>query len=214
MVVKNNTLIFVLTKRYKIMGQYYKPVVLAPKKDGILEMVIAWVYSHEVKNRYKGHNGKYFTSGNGLKLMEHSWLGNKFVKCFESLIKDNPQRIVWGGDYAESEKEMNAQGEKVNLYNLCEDGNKVLPKPAKGENRYIINHTKETFVDKRKVPANDGWRIHPLSLLTCEGNGQGGGDYFAKDEHGIIGSWARDVISVSNKKPKGFTELTFDLMEK
>jgi len=33
-----------------------------------------------------------------------------------------------------------------------------------------------------------------MSLLTAEGNGQGGGDYWGKDEK-KVGMWARDVIS-------------------
>jgi hypothetical protein len=47
--------------------------------------------------------------------------------------------------------------------------------------------------------------------LTCEGNGRGGGDY--RGESPLIGSWARDVISVSDTKPKDFEELVFDLVE-
>ena len=38
------------------MGQYYKPINLDDKQ---------WLYSHDF--------------GDGLKLMEHSWIGNDFV---------------------------------------------------------------------------------------------------------------------------------------
>lgn len=77
--------------------------------------------------------------------------------------------------------------------------------------KYLINHSKMEFVNKSKVPNNDGWVIHPLPLLTCEGNGQGGGDY--RGESPLIGSWARDVISVDCVKPKGYKEIIFDLVE-
>ena len=81
--------------------------------------------------------------------------------------------------------------------------------------KYLVNHDKKQFVDKTKVPKDkDGWRIHPLPLLTCEGNGRGGGDFRGESE--LVGSWARDIISVESKKadiPKGYTEVIFDLVE-
>jgi hypothetical protein len=95
----------------------------------------------------------------------------------------------------------------------------VAPLTAK----YLVNHDKKEFVNKTKTPKDsDGWKIHPLPLLTCEGNGRGGGDFFVSTEKKqgnveLIGVWARDKISVVSKKaeiPKGFTELVFDLMER
>lgn len=175
------------------MGQYYKPVVLAENKT----TPKAWVYSHDM--------------GNGLKLMEHSYLTNSFVEAFESLIFENPQRVVWGGDYAK-----NCKNRKTNVYDRCNDKIKVIPKNRIGlkQGKYILNHTKKTFVDKTKVPSyNEVYRIHPLPLLTCEGNGRGGGDFWGKDNNKIVGSWARDIISVQSTKPKRFTELIFDLIE-
>jgi hypothetical protein len=174
------------------MGQYYKPCILAENK----KTVKSWVNSHEYDN--------------GLKLMEHSWMKNKFVKAFESLIKGNPQRVVWAGDYADK-----CKGLKSNAYDRCNDRNKVKPTDSytDSETRYVVNHTKKTYVDKTKVIDREGWRIHPLPLLTSEGNGQGGGDYFGADNNKIIGSWARDLVSVESIKPKGFNEIVFDLFE-
>ena len=175
------------------MGQYYSACVLKENKT----TPKAWVYSHDF--------------GNGLKLMEHSYLTNNFVEAFETLIFENPQRVVWGGDYAN-----NCKGRKTNIYDRCNDKIKVIPENRIDvkQGKYILNHTKKTFVDKTKVPSyNDGYRIHPLPLLTCEGCGGGGGDFFGKDENKIVGSWARDIISVQGTKPKGFTELIFDLIE-
>ena len=76
-------------------------------------------------------------------------------------------------------------------------------------------------MDKNKVPEIKDWegaKIHPLPLLTCEGNGRGGGD-FRGDEKGIVGSWARDVISVEKTNPlvttdtMDYKEIIFDLDE-
>ena len=79
------------------MGQYFKPVILKEKENSEqAEQVIAWMYSHNY--------------GNGLKLMEHSWLKNDFVNTFESLLAPNAEyhksRVVWAGDYAEDEEEI------------------------------------------------------------------------------------------------------------
>ena len=74
-------------------------------------------------------------------------------------------------------------------------------------------NTKKQYVDKTKVPKdNDGWRIAPLPLLTCEGNGGGGGDFYVVPDRqqgntSLIGTWARDYISIETKKPKDYKEL-------
>lgn len=137
--------------------------------------------------------------------MEHSYIGNNFVSAFESLIKGKPERVVWGGDYADS-----CKGNKTNVYSRCTDKNKVLPteRPTTTETRFIVNHSKKEFVDKFKVPEIKNWKgakIHPLPLLTCDGNGRGGGDFRGENE--FVGSWARDIISVESKKPIGYTEI-------
>jgi hypothetical protein len=180
------------------MGQYYHSAILADDK----KTVVSWVYSHDIKERFKGYDGRMHTMGSGLKLMEHSYLRNKFVNTFESLILNNPQRVVWGGDYAD-----NCDGLDTNVFDRCEDNLKVIPTYAvkARESRYIVNHTTRQFVDKTKVINNGGWKIHPLPLLTCEGNGRGGGDYRIVD--GCVGIWARDVISVQSTKPNGFEEI-------
>jgi hypothetical protein len=65
---------------------------------------------------------------------------------------------------------------------------------------YLVNHTKKQYVDKRKE------EIHPLPLLTAEGNGAGGGDYRGDNEI-LCGDWARDVISIETEPPVGYEEL-------
>lgn len=164
------------------MGQYYKPICL---DNGLQEQ---WIYSHEY--------------GNGLKLMEHSYIGNNFVGMVERLLSNgnmwHMKPLVWAGDYADTDK-----FQLHNLYEQCDEYNQFKnKKELKPLNvRYIINHTKKEFVDKNKVPKDkDGWRVHPLPLLTCEGNGRGGGDYWVDNPN--LGRWSRDIISVSKTKPK------------
>ncbi len=134
---------------------------------------------------------------------------------------------MWAGDYAEEEPGLKIieEGKEhdANLYSLCNDENEIKPKVAKTDDYpFIVNHTKKQFVDKNKVPEIQDWegvKIHPLPLLTSEGNGQGGGDFRGKDDNEIVGSWARDVISIEKESPlvtngtMDYIELIFDLKE-
>ena len=191
------------------MGQYYKPAVLDDSK----KRPLAWVYSHDIKVKYTREDGQSFMMGNGLKLMEHSWMNNKFVQAIENLLIPggswHKQPIVWAGDYADNEPDTD-----INIYGMLEDEIKIIPtkRTLKKKYKYIVNHTKMKYVDKTKVPLdNDGWQIHPLPLLTCEGNGRGGGDF--RGDETVVGTWARDIISVEETVPEFFTELNFNLTE-
>lgn len=180
------------------MGQYFKPIAVKERGNPI----IGWCSPYDY--------------GNGAKLMEHSWIGNDFVSSVESLLipggKWYKESIVWGGDYADKES-----GTNETLYGMCTDKTKLKPKVKVDptEYRYIVNHTKKLFVDKARVPGGRGewttWKIHPLPLLTAEGNNRGGGDYRGEDE--IIGSWARNSISIETIPPAGYDEINFTLTE-
>lgn len=183
------------------MGQYYKAVILKDNKKTVVKFMSSWDYS------------------NGSKLMEHSWIGNNFVRAFETLIFRKPQIVVWAGDYADE-----CKARKSNIYQRCLDKLKVNPLSYESldvDFRYVINHNKKLFVDKTKVrKSTAGWigdsdyRIHPLPLLTCEGNGQGGGDFFGDDSKRLVGSWARQLISIDNVVPEGYSELSFKFILK
>lgn len=147
--------------------------------------------------------------------MEHSYLENQFVCAVELLLIKNAKwhkkRIVWAGDYANNEP-----GKETNIAGILEDKKKIRPKCNEASImllkyfRYIVNHTLKQYVDKNEVIKNtrrsDSFYIHPLPLLTCEGNGGGGGDFRGEDDR--IGMWARHRISIENKKPpKSYTEI-------
>lgn len=172
------------------MGQYYYPVSIDRME---------YVHSHDYDN--------------GLKLMEHSYIGNQLMNAVESLLSPNSDwyktKLVWAGDYADPEN-----NEEKNLHTIVfERETKRTPKSIGGDGyRFIINHTKKQYVDKRKIKKDDkGYRIHPLSLLTAEGNGRGGGDFRGKDTR--IGTWARDIISVDIVFPEGYTEINGQFKE-
>ena len=173
------------------MGQYYYAVILDAN---------GWIRV-------------WMAPGFGAKLMEHSYLGGIGVGTFEWELtpegRHHMSRVAWCGDYADAEP-----GLGKNLHLICNERNDLMLAPTAvtlGEHQFLVNHTKRQFVDKSKVPKGlGGFQIHPLPLLTCEGNGRGGGDFDGTSP--LIGSWARDVISAEKTAPDGFTELAFDLV--
>jgi hypothetical protein len=133
---------------------------------------------------------------NGYKLIEHSYVGNHFMEAVESLICPTgmfyKSRVVWAGDYGDSEP---GAGGK-NLYELVEGRPESRPQVEDmSEYLYVVNHTKQEYMYK-----GDHGSIHCLSIMTAEGNGRGGGDYDGPGME-LVGSWARDVISVEKEAP-------------
>jgi hypothetical protein len=173
--------------------------------------------------------------------MEHSYVGNGFVNVVESLIAEggawHGDRIVWAGDYADPEKgktkrfkdhDGTMKTHKCNLFDLIDEDikkeMKLKPEVTNKHYRYIINNDTKEFVDTKKVPLTDVYtddkgkewpfQIHPLPILTCEGNGRGGGDLHKEDP--LVGAWARQRVTVSNLLPKaheGFKRIDFNIYE-
>jgi len=182
------------------MGQYYRAVFLNAKEEPS-----AHVSSYDF--------------GSGAKLMEFSSDQMSIIRFVEKILIHNPIRLVWSGDYADNEPNQND-----NLYNLSDNSLKMseeIPEDASRWDynyktiaplryKYVLNMDKKEFVNKDKMPNNDDWLVHPLPLLTCEGNGRGGGDYWKEYGAEYIGAWARNRIMVVSKKsdiPKDFKEI-------
>jgi hypothetical protein len=159
---------------------------------------------------------------NGAKLMEHSYIGNNFVEAVEFLLIDTGEnknrwsgkRIVWAGDYADDEP---MKGN--NLYSLVDKPLYMLIEAVPPSYKYLVNLDKKEFVDKTKCTLMTAeWNtsklvIHPLPLLTVDGNGRGGGDYHEEDEPTYVGRWTRDRISLVQDKPEDFVEITTNFDE-
>jgi hypothetical protein len=177
------------------MGQYYYAVVLPPTLPKKTEIVAVFNPLQRVISS---------------KLMGHSYIGDPFTETVESHFlpgeKYHKHRLVWAGGYANPEK-----GRKRNLYDLARTKfepmrHSTVPAMFK----YLVNHSKKVCLDKTKQEKDaEGWQIHPLPLLTCEGNGLGGGDYFPDDKSQLehVGTWARDIISVEAEIPADYTEI-------
>lgn len=167
------------------MGQYFRPVIIDKKNS---KKVVASLYPLEFMC--------------GLKLMEHSCVGNRVVNAFATLINDEDGKykdypMAWAGDYSDG-----VVGDK-NYYDIAFEGNCDISRNdiQTNEYRYFINKTKKEFVDIEDCPMKDYIIVHPLPILTSLGNGRSH-DYLPKEgELKFIGSWATDVVVSSNKCP-------------
>lgn len=139
------------------MGQYYHPTIIDSRGH------VHYLYSHEY--------------GNGLKLMEHSYLGNDFVNAVLTQILFRPNRVAWMGDYALDDWNGNepyqqaihkAKFQKAwdRVYGDDEkcDKRKIHPEPLSGFDEprkfvgwYLANHTKKTYVDLGKFFEANKW---------------------------------------------------------
>jgi hypothetical protein len=173
------------------MGQYYKVIILGEKN----------IDTHEIIR-------VFINPWCGIKLLEHSYINNDFVNAIEYLLSPEgmfyKSRIVWAGDYADLENGLNTN--LNSMTDKCMSKEFIPSTLISKEYKYIINHTKKEYVDKKNKI------FHPLPLLTAEGNGNGGGDYYSKNKE-LVGKWSRDVISVEKEKPEEYTELICEFSE-
>lgn len=212
------------------MGQYYEVTMLRcsgvkyfnryviPDKKGYNKLS-KWNKEEVDKN------GCYYTMA---KLMEHSYVDNQFVDAItEELINNGAAQIAWVGDYAE----LPAQYAAFNPWDKEDEAVSIkYTTPAAKHllsGKYIVNETKETYIDFDKYYKNNKWIerwtdnegknhrtewcIHPIPLLTAIGNGLGGGDYHGTDMS-CVGDWAFDLIRIADKAPEGYynsSDITF-----
>ena len=190
------------------MGQYYRVLTIENNKTKI--------YNRDL---VKDNETKYTLA----KLTEHSWWYNEFVNSVCYKIYDNSGiQIAWIGDYADDyindldttihnySKEL-----LLKIYKKCWDcvGRSIKYNKFLLNNRYLVNHDKLQYIDCNEYYVNnqnDDWCLHPLPLLTCIGNGYGGGDFKYPTEDTtteFIGYWALDTISIQDEKPENYEEI-------
>ena len=166
------------------MGQYYIPVIKRGNK-------MRRVYSHDFDN--------------GLKLMEHSYIGNNFVNVIANDLVDNPAQLYWCGDYAEP-SDFRSESMFKRIYRCAWAGNVKTRTTLENCNEefdwsadwYFINMTKKEYI---LMPKEGDWVFNPISLLTAIGNGRGGGDYHSERCADTVGIWAGDKVYLSKDAP-------------
>lgn len=194
------------------MGQYYKPIVLKQNWKNEEQPIAGTLSPYDYDN--------------GAKLMEHSYVGNNFVKAAMRMIEHIGQGkavpFVWCGDYADPIYTPNHPARKddkgntvggIDLYSCAcdwigddkdskeyEDLKESLNNVRLCRKSYIINETKKQFVRIPKFD-KDKWNIHPLPILCADGNGRGGGDYgyYKSKNTKLVGTWAHDMIRLGMK---------------
>ena len=205
------------------MGQYYTPIIMG-KRYGVHGTLYSWDYKE------------------GLKLMEHSYLGTDLTNAVLSKIDHRPMRIAWMGDYADDYPEDDSKRREPYQQKLLknefmrifkqQDKKRIFPAPLEGFKNpedfngwYLINHTQQTYVDLGEYQQMNSWEeewdgkkyqmaVHPLPLLTACGNGRGGGDYHdCYPDYDMVGRWAFDLIEFASYKPVGFTEEIYRFKE-
>jgi len=212
------------------MGQYYKAYVKNDKEkvynaqNAMYLTVMGLESSDRLTDGYKveGFWG-YFS---GIKLTEHSWTVNDFCNGVIEQIWDKPSKVAWVGDYANEPNDFNdAYTEAVyeTVWGNYRKNKEAIPSspfsyaPHIHEAGWLINHTKGVYlclsdyvIVSSEPPRSGGyrWCLHPLPLLTCIGNGRGGGDYHGTNM-GKVGSWAMDEIeyTLDIDKLKDFSAL-------
>lgn len=187
------------------MGQYYYGIIFKENTTDFTDI-------SNVKGAFNAHDW-----GDGLRLCDHSWLHNGMVmRVMERIREMGTARVVWAGDYADKEPDKD-----FHLYNMIvRIGVYSYGKAPERQCQYIINHDKHEYIDLMQCPENSfGWCLHPLPLMTCEGNGRGGGDFDYDDKKNgthyddYVGKWSRDRLSVSNEKPDDtYTEIRPDFI--
>lgn len=172
------------------MGQYYMPAL---KQDDTIT-----IFNRDVDGEYTG-----------AKLLEHSWLGNKFCDVIASKIYKKPSRLVWCGDYADEFKKDDVSYSDIWGENTKEIGVKSVD--FSYDHKYLVNHDKKLYIDLDSyiVKSTDryGWTINPIPLMVAQGNGRGGGDYYSGyPNFEKVGEWTWDLISIEDETPEGFKE--------
>lgn len=182
------------------MGQYYKPTIQAIK------------YEDNRKEVRKLFVIDPYDLDYGVKLCEHTHRNSEVVRLVTNLMyelnkQDWATQLVWLGDYSNP-----SFGEKTDLYHELkytnvqfrkEDG-VIVSSMVEGfdgvidmtqDHHYLVNHDRNEYINT----AENVGAYSQLALLTADGNGKGGGDYWGKNWRDV-GLWRYHEISVMDKE--------------
>lgn len=195
------------------MGQYYKPVFLDTERKEVQE----YAYSHHCDNGLKLMEHSYLQNDFVNAVVNHlksigganlCWAGD-YADCEKKKVDKAHGKEIWRNLVTAGETEVGFETfwrsndgrlftndeDSINLYGLADGAPEIPYDTGNPDVRYIVNESKKEYVDLWRLPQCNGWTIHPLPLLTSEGNGRGGGDYEGLGMK-YVGTWARDFIVV------------------
>ena len=182
------------------MGQYYKPTIQAIK------------YEDNRKQVRKLFVIDPYDLNHGIKLCEHTHRNSEVVRLVTNLMyelnkQDWATQLVWLGDYANP-----SFGEDPNLYGSLnysnvqfrEEDGVIVSAMIEGfdgvidmtqDHHYLVNHDRNEYINT----AENVGAYSQLALLTADGNGKGGGDYWGANWRDV-GLWRYHEISVMDKQ--------------
>lgn len=182
------------------MGQYYKPAIQAIKYEDNHKQVRKLFVIDPYDLNY------------GVKLCEHTHRNSEVVRLVTNLMyelnkQDWATQLVWLGDYANP-----SFGVEPNLYGSLQYSNVQFRKEdgvivsamVEGfdgvidmtqDHHYLVNHDRNEYINT----AENVGAYSQLALLTADGNGKGGGDYWGKNWRDV-GLWRYHEISVMDKE--------------
>ena len=159
---------------------------------------------------------EFYRFAYGQKLMENGMAGSRFVAGIVNELRNRPGRVAWLGDYAGRGRSYDDFAQVPNLeeedYDLVWKSDyptstfAEVPASGDGLRGYLVNHDKRLFLSLGDVDIEERYVLHPLAGLTVVGNGRGGGDYYG-DNMSRIGTWALDLIEVTDDAPEGYEPL-------
>ena len=183
-------------KQGDFMGQYYTAII------------------KNLDDKYKA-----FYSMGVLKLTEHSYFDNALTNEICRRLVYKTHRLAWVGDYAEISDLTEYMDEEFLIKEKKLKGTNVQYKPFNWRKYIIVNLSKKEKITLNEYyeRINDEWCLHPLPILTCIGNGKGGGDYFSSVGQEYIGYWAQDEIMLvrceESSNYKDYEEIKPDFKE-
>jgi hypothetical protein len=207
------------------MGQYYNPSILKKNWKTAKNPVAASLKCYDYGNGAKLMEHSYI--GNNLVrsieyLLANQFKGHAFVWCGDYADEVETRTGKHGifcdaGRFIYEDYDSSTNDREAKRYLALMKSIPAMPEWKEGEvwnpyetipyYKYLINYSKKQYCT---IPVNDNskYQVHPLPLLTCSGNGRGGGDYRLEDER--VGSWAFDKIGISNNSAdiKGFKRIS------
>lgn len=207
------------------MGQYYNPSILKKNWKTAKNPVAASLRCYDYDNGAKLMEHSYI--GNDLVrsieyLLANQFKGHAFVWCGdyadEVETKTGTHDIFCdAGHFIYEDYDSSTNDRKTKRYLALMKSIPAMPEWEEGVvwnpyktipyYKYLVNYSKKQYCTI-SVENPDKCQVHPLPLLTCSGNGRGGGDYRLEDER--VGSWAFDKIGLTNNSSeiKGFKRIS------